>query len=146
MRLNLQTDYALRLLTYLAINDGSLCTITDVAARYKISKNHLMKVAHVLGREGIIDAVRGRTGGLKLAKPPAQIIVGDVVRTIETDFAIVECFREDGGECLISPACRLKNALSEAINAFLDVLDRYTIADLTHRNIQLQHIILLEAV
>ena len=138
MRLNLQTDYALRLLMHLAVNEDRLCTIADIAERYGISKNHLMKVAHLLGREDFIETVRGRSGGLRLARASSKINVGDVVRRMEADFAIVECFEGGAGECMITPACRLKGVLNEALKAFLNALDRYTLADLVRRNVQLR--------
>lgn len=138
MRLNLQTDYALRLLMHLAVNTDRLCTIADVAARYDISKNHLMKVAHILGTEGYIKSVRGRSGGLALGRQASDINIGEIVRTMEADLAIVECFQGDGGECLITPACRLKGVLNEAVKAFLAVLDRHTLDDLVRRNAKLR--------
>lgn len=131
MRLNLQSDYALRLLMHLAANPDRLVRIRDVADRFRISQNHLMKVAFLLGREGLIQTVRGRAGGLRLARKPQSIRVGDVVRRMEGDIHLVECFSAEPGGCLISGACRLKGALHEALGAFLAVLDRYTIADLT---------------
>ncbi|HEX5006732.1 MAG TPA: Rrf2 family transcriptional regulator [Hyphomonadaceae bacterium] len=130
MRLNLQSDYSLRLLMHLAANPDRLVTIAEVASRFRISQNHLMKVAHLLGREGLIETLRGRAGGLRLALAPDRIRVGDVVRRMEGDIRIVECFSSESG-CLISGACRLKGALHEALDAFLNVLDRYTLADLT---------------
>ena len=133
MRLNLQTDYALRLLMHLAVTDD-IVTIAEIAARYRISKNHLMKVAHILGREELIETVRGRSGGLRLAPHARDARVGDIVRLMEADLALVECFQGGKGECLITPACRLKNVLREALDAFLDVLDQYTINDLVKRN------------
>ena len=145
MRLNLQTDYALRLLMHLAVNGETLSTIADVAERYDISKNHLMKVAHVLGREGVIETVRGRAGGLRLAQPADEINVGAIVRLMEADLAIVECFQGGAGECLITPACRLKGVFREALEAFLSVLDQYTIDELTRRNNKLRLLLQTEA-
>jgi len=133
MRLNTQTDYALRLLMFLATREGRLSTIADVASRYDISKNHLMKVAHLLGQGGFIDTVRGRAGGLRLAKPTHRINLGAVVRHIESDAALVECYRPDGA-CLIGPACRLKGVLGQAMDAFFQTLDAYSLADLTRNN------------
>lgn len=131
MRLNLQSDYALRVLMQLAANDKTLVTIRQVADRFRISENHLMKVAHTLGREGFIVTVRGRSGGMRLAQAAGSIRIGDVVRRMEGDLALVECFPGGAGNCLIVRACRLKGVLNEALEAFLSVLDRYTIADLT---------------
>lgn len=138
MRLNLQTDYALRLLMHLAVNEGSLSTIAEVAARFGISRNHLMKVAHQLGRSGVIETVRGRTGGLRLARPAGEIVVGDIVRLTEADLGVVECLQADGGTCPITPACRLKVALREATKAFLTVLDGITLAELVGDNSRLR--------
>lgn len=145
MRLNLQTDYALRLLMHLAVNEGHLSTIAEVAERYAISKNHLMKVAHILGREGVIETVRGRSGGLRLARPAGKIIVGRIVRLMEADLALVECFQGGANECVITPACRLKGMLGEAVDAFLSVLDQYTIENLVRRNKKLHALLRVEA-
>lgn len=145
MRLNLQSDYALRLLMYLAASDGQLITIKQVAERYRISENHLMKVAHVLGREGFIETVRGRNGGLRLARKPAAIGIGEVVRRTEADLALVECFPGGAAGCFIVPACRLKGVLREALDAFMAVLDRYTIGDLTSNNPRLRNLLDSEA-
>lgn len=134
MRLNVQTDYALRLLMHLAVNNGALVTIAEIAKRYRISRNHLMKVAYILGREGFIETVRGRSGGLRLARPAQDICVGAVVRRMEGDFALVECFQDGKSECLITPACKLKGVMHEAMATFLAVLDQYTIHNLTMRN------------
>lgn len=145
MRLNLQTDYALRLMMHLAVNTDRLCTIADVAERFSISKNHLMKVAHVLGRDGYIETVRGRSGGLTLARPAGDINIGDIVRNMEADFALVECFQGGAGECVITPACKLKGVLSEAVEAFLAVLDQYSLDDLVRRNAKLRALLIEEA-
>ena len=134
MRLTVQTDYALRMLMYLAIHADSLATIHDVAERYGISKNHLMKVAHGLGRAGFIETLRGRSGGLRLAKPAEDIPVGAVARHSEEGSALVECFPGGNGGCLITPCCKLKSVLAEAQEAFFAVLDQYTVHDLVKRN------------
>jgi len=141
MRLNTQTDYALRLLMHLAVNSSRLVTIQEVSDRFSISRNHLMKLASALTHEGFVTSVRGRSGGLKLAKPPEQITVGAVVRCMENDFALVECFQAGRGECLITPACRLKNVLNDAVAAFLAELDRSTLADLVRSNIPLERLL-----
>ncbi len=145
MRLNLQSDYSLRLLMHLAANDGQLITIKQVAERFGISQNHLTKVAYLLGREGFIETVRGRSGGLRLARKPAAIRIGDVVRRMEADLALVECFPGGEGACFIVPACRLKGVLREALDAFLCVLDRYTIGDLCANNPKLRGLLSSEA-
>src|SRR5262245_60503962 len=136
MRLTLQTDYALRMLIHLAINRGKPCRVTDVAAAYGISRNHLLKVALKLGRLGYLTTARGRTGGISLALRPEDVNLGDVVRLMEDDFALTECMREDGA-CAISPACRLKGVVGKALDAFLSVFDDYTLADIARDRMQL---------
>ena len=138
MRLNVQSDYALRLLMQLAVQDGELVTIAEVAERFGVSKNHLMKIASVLARQGYIESARGRSGGLRLARPAEKISVGEVIRCTEADFAIVECFQEGKSQCLITPCCRLQRVLGEAVEAFLAVLDRYSLEDLVRRNPELR--------
>lgn len=138
MRMTLQTDYALRLLMHLAVRGEELTTIAACAEKYSISKNHLMKVAHVLGRLGYVDAVRGRSGGLRLAHSPEDICLGDVVRSMEVGAALVDCFPGSNGSCLISESCRLKSVLAESLQAFLSVLDGYTLHDLVASNAPLR--------
>ncbi len=145
MRLNVQSDFALRLLMYLAVNPDSLCTIAEIATHYGISKNHLMKVAQALGHDSTVESIRGRAGGLRLGREPKEISVGGVVRQMEADFAIVECFQAGKGNCLITPACRLTGVMSEAVGAFLAVLDRYSIADLVDNNPALADLLKREA-
>lgn len=129
MRLTAFSDYALRVLMYAAARDGRLITIDETAGVYGISRAHLMKVVNQLTRAGFLKAVRGRSGGVALARTPAKIRLGDVLRATEPDFALVECF-SSGNQCLISPRCRLRGALNEALAAFIGTLDRYTLADL----------------
>lgn len=130
MRLTVYTDYALRLLMYLALRGEALATIQEVADAYGISKNHLMKIASHLGRYGLVETVRGRSGGLRLGKPAAEIGLGDTVRLMEDDFTLVECLDPGTSRCVISRACRLRTVLSDALDAYFTVLDRHTIADL----------------
>jgi Rrf2 family nitric oxide-sensitive transcriptional repressor len=130
MRLTYHADYALRLLMYAGLKDGELVQIQEVANAYGISKNHLMKVAFQLGKLGFLDTVRGRNGGLKLARPPEEISIGDVVRKSEEDFTLVECFDPESNTCVISGPCRLRGVLREALNAYLAVLDQHSLADL----------------
>jgi Rrf2 family nitric oxide-sensitive transcriptional repressor len=129
MRLTVHTDYALRTLLYLGVRGERLGSIRAIATAYDISENHLTKVVHRLGRSGFIDTVRGRGGGIRLARPPAAIRIGDVVRRTEEDMALVECLGP-ANACRITADCRLRGALSEALRAFLAVLDGYTLADL----------------
>jgi Rrf2 family nitric oxide-sensitive transcriptional repressor len=129
MRLTLSTDYALRLLMLVGLEPDRLVTIEEVADRFHISKNHLMKVAYQLGQAEYLETVRGRNGGLRLGKAPEQIVVGEVVRTMEPDFAVVEC-EEPTGYCKIAPCCALRSAMRKAVQAFLTKLDEYTLEDL----------------
>jgi Rrf2 family nitric oxide-sensitive transcriptional repressor len=128
MRLTTLTDFSLRMLIHLAIRPDGRATIAEVARAYGVSENHLMKVAHLLGQSGYVTTLRGRGGGLTLARPAAEISAGEVVRRIEPDMALVPCFA--GADCAILPACRLKHTLHAARGAFLAVLDATTIADL----------------
>jgi Rrf2 family nitric oxide-sensitive transcriptional repressor len=131
MRLTLQTDYALRMLIYLAVHRDQPCRVTDVAESYGISRSHLLKVALKLGRLGYLTTLRGRAGGIALAKQPEYVNLGEVVRQMEEDFALTECMRGHGENCVISPACRLKGIVGKALDAFLTVFDSYTLADIT---------------
>jgi Rrf2 family transcriptional regulator, nitric oxide-sensitive transcriptional repressor len=132
MRLTYQTDYALRLLMSLAVQGERRSSIREVANQYGISENHLMKVTQKLAALGYVDALRGRSGGLKLAHAPEHIRIGDIVRAMEPDFAIVECFGTDNG-CTITAACSLRHVLDEARGSFLAVLDGYTLKQLLPR-------------
>jgi Rrf2 family nitric oxide-sensitive transcriptional repressor len=114
---------------YAAAHEDRLITIEEVSNVYGISRAHLMKVANALTKTGFLKAVRGRSGGLMLARSPRKICLGDVVRATEPDFALVECFTTDN-ECIIARNCRLRGVLREGLNAFSTVLDKYTIADL----------------
>jgi len=131
MRLTSYTDYALRALIYLAVKDD-LATITEIAERYAISRNHLVKIVHDLGRRGYLRTVRGKHGGIRLARRPPEINLGQVVRDMEPDMALVECFDAGSGGCRIESACVLRRSLDRALDAFLRELDGYTLADLAH--------------
>lgn len=128
MHLTRFTDYGLRTLVYLALRPERLGQIREIALAYDISENHMVKVVHRLGQAGLIETIRGRNGGIRLATPPAQIIVGDIVRKMEEDFTLVEC--QGNGKCAIRGACRLESVLDEALHAMLAVLDRYTLFDI----------------
>lgn len=129
MRLNLQTDYALRLLMFLAQREGQ-ANVEDIARTFGISRHHLMKVAQQLAGLGLVEAKRGRGGGLVLAKPAASINVGAVVRAIEPTGHFVECFDRPTNQCILAGACGLQGALGLALRDFLARLDTYTLADL----------------
>jgi Rrf2 family nitric oxide-sensitive transcriptional repressor len=130
MRLTSYTDYALRSLIFLGLNRDRLVTIQDIADLHGISKNHLMKVVHQLGVSGMVETVRGRNGGLRLRREPADINIGEVVRNTETDFYMAECFDPDNVGCAYSASCTLKGVLSAATAAYLKVLDGVTLADM----------------
>ncbi|MDR2195853.1 MAG: Rrf2 family transcriptional regulator [Gallionellaceae bacterium] len=133
MRLTQYTDYSLRVLLYLAHKNGESATITELADFYKISRNHLVKVVHNLGLNGYIQTLRGKHGGMRLARTPESIVIGDVVRSTEPDFDLLECFNPVDDKCVITNTCSLKPALFIARRAFLDTLDQYTLADAAKR-------------
>lgn len=130
MRLTSFTDYTLRTLLHLGGNRDRLVTIQEIADLHSISKNHLMKVVNELGRNGVIETVRGRNGGFRLNHEPKDINVGAVVRMAESDFYMAECFNPAGQPCGLVKACRLKGVLKDATSAYLAELDRHTLADL----------------
>lgn len=129
MQLTRYTDYSLRVLVYLGMKTDGWATITEIAGFYGISRNHLVKVVHSLAQQGFIHTLRGKNGGMSLARPPEQIQIGDVVRCTEPNFDIAECFNRNTNHCVLAPGCRLKSILNEANLAFLATLDRYNIAD-----------------
>jgi Rrf2 family nitric oxide-sensitive transcriptional repressor len=130
MRLTAYTDYALRTLMYLATNRDRLVTIQDIADLHDISKNHLTKVVNHLGQLGLVETLRGRNGGLKLGKEPADINIGKVVRQTESDFFMAVCFDRNNNSCPYTAACTLKNVLGAATDAYLKVLDDVTLENL----------------
>ncbi len=130
MKLTTFSDYTLRVLMFLAINRERLATIPEVAAAYGISENHLMKVVHQLALSGVIESVRGKGGGIRLARKPEDIRLGQIVRSSEGNASIVECLSAEGGACCIAPACKLKRALVRAFDSLYSTLDEYTLADL----------------
>ena len=129
MRLTTMTDYAMRLLMYVAQRPERLCTISEVAQAYRISEAHLMKITHQLGLTGWLQTVRGKGGGMRLAAAPAEINLGAVVRSIEPDFFLVDCLAPDSA-CLLTGNCQLTGIVSGALQSFMRHLDRYTLADL----------------
>ena len=145
MRLTVYTDYSLRVLMYVALHPERLPTIGEIASSYGISRNHLMKVVYELGLAGYVVTVRGKNGGLRLARPPQDIVLGEVVRRTEPDMAIVTCFDPIDAPCAITPACILRRALHEARAAFLKVLDGYTLADLVKNRAKLSALLARES-
>ncbi len=143
MQLTGYTDYALRVLMLLGVEDDRLVTVQEIAERYGISRNHLMKVVRDLARAGYVESVRGRGGGLRLGRPASEIGLGAVVRHCEDNFALVACLGEGRGACVLSPACRLTGIMREAAGAFLAVLDGYSLADLVRRPADLRALLAL---
>src|SRR5262249_10306416 len=124
------TDYALRVLMYTASRASEKVTLRELADAYRISQHHLVKIVHRLGTLGYLRNQRGRSGGILLGRAPADIRIGEVVRHTESHFNLVECFDAHRDVCRISSVCQLRGALHEARDAFLRVLDAYTLADL----------------
>ncbi len=133
MQLTLYTDYGLRALISLALAPDARQTATSISQSYGISRNHLVKVVARLAELGYVGTTRGKGGGIRLARPAAEVRVGQVVRDLEGELGVVECLTKQGGRCIIAPSCRLKGVLSEAMLAYLDVLDRHTLADLVQQ-------------
>ena len=129
MQITHRTDYGLRIMIYLAAKGETPSTIAEIAESYGISRSHLMKIVQDLSSRGYLLATRGKNGGIRIGRAADQIRIGDLVRDLEPDFGLVECFRT-GNECVITPACPLKAALAKALSAFLATLNEYTIADM----------------
>ena len=130
MQLTRFTDYSLRTLIYLGLHQDRLATISEIATNYGISQNHLVKVVHQLGIHGYIETVRGKGGGVRLARRPELINIGDVVRDTEENMDIAECFNTSNKSCTLLPACILRSVLTEARKSFLATLDFYRLSDL----------------
>lgn len=130
VRLTRFTDNALRCLTFLALEQERAVTVAEVARRLAMSEDHLAKVVGQLAEKGYVETVRGRNGGVRLARTPETIVIGAVVRDTEESFALVECFSPDDNHCPIAPACVLATTLDKALSAFLAELDAITLADL----------------
>ncbi len=134
MQLTLHTDYALRVLIYLAQKDGGLATISEITDFYRISRNHLVKVVHHLAQEKFIHTTRGKHGGMRLARAANLIPIGEVVRRMEPSFDLVECFSNDNRPCTVISICALKGVLQRAVSEFLALLDQFTVADAVAQN------------
>ncbi|HXC60749.1 MAG TPA: Rrf2 family transcriptional regulator [Steroidobacteraceae bacterium] len=129
MKLTLYTDFGLRMLIALAVSPGERSTVSAVSGAYGISRHHLVKVVGRLAALGYVETLRGKGGGVRLARRPAQISIGQVVRDMEAELGVVECLEDDGGHCVVAPACRLKSMLRDATGKFLAELDGYTLAE-----------------
>jgi Rrf2 family transcriptional regulator, nitric oxide-sensitive transcriptional repressor len=143
MRLTAFSDYTLRTLMYLALRPNALCTIDEIAAAYAISANHLTKIVHQAAQAGEVQTVRGQHGGLRLGRAAETINLGTVLRRTEPDLEIVPCFGS-GAACAIQPACVLQNVLGDALSAFMEVLDRTTLADLIRPKQRLSKLLQLD--
>ncbi len=130
MRLTKQTNYAVRILMYCAANAGSLSHMPEIASAYDLSESFLFKILKPISDHGFIESVRGRNGGIRLAKPASDITLLDVVRITEDNFNMADCFEGGPVSCPLVKSCELNLAWSEALTAFFDVLDKYTIEDL----------------
>lgn len=130
MRLTKQTNYAIRLLMYCATNQGHLSRVSEIAAAYSVPEMFLFKILQPLVEHGMLETVRGRNGGVRLAKPASQITLFDVVRVTEDNFSMAECFNNDASECPLIDSCALNAALRKALGAFFDVLESFSIEDL----------------
>tara|TARA_B100001059_G_scaffold118202_1_gene118384 strand:- start:706 stop:1140 length:435 start_codon:yes stop_codon:yes gene_type:complete len=128
MKLTAYTDYSIRVLVYIGINNDQLCTASEISEFYGLSRNHLSKIIHHLSSLEIIQSYKGPKGGIELAKDPKEINLGNLIRKTEPDFHIVECFASNIN-CRIAPACKLKSILYESNQLFLKNLDRYSLAD-----------------
>ena len=144
MRVTLHTDYALRVLLFVATKGEQLSTIAEIADAFRISRNHLMKVVHRLAKAGYLETVRGKNGGLRLKCDAGKINVGDVVREIEDTLAVLGCLTDES-YCAIDRACILKRAFRDASNAFLSVLDGYTLEDLVRPRLALANLLQIPA-
>ncbi|MGI9285706.1 MAG: Rrf2 family transcriptional regulator [Pseudomonadales bacterium] len=138
MQLTKYTDLSLRVMMHLSLEPNQLDTIKDIAERYHVSRNHLVKVVHQLVNLGYLQSVQGRGGGITLAKPASKINVGKVVRQMEKSLNVIDCVAEN---CPLTPSCILKRAVNEATKSFLQVLDTYTVADLVKNRTQLLRLI-----
>jgi Rrf2 family nitric oxide-sensitive transcriptional repressor len=145
MRLTAFTDYCLRALIFVALKGDELATIDEIAERYRINRNHLVKVVFRLSQLGYLRTLRGKGGGIRLADDPAKLNIGRLVRQTEQDFSLVECFQERDCRCAIETACVLKSALRAALEAFFAVLDGYTLADLIRPSRSLARLLSLPA-
>ncbi|HET7793952.1 MAG TPA: Rrf2 family transcriptional regulator [Rhizobacter sp.] len=141
MKLTSFTDYSLRVLIYLAAQPQRRATIAEIATSFDVSVNHLTKVVHFLGKQGWLANVRGKGGGLGLALAPENIVVGKVVRATEGAAMPAECFGDTPDHCSIARICRLRGVLRQAVDAFYDVLDDYTLDDLVQNRSSLARVL-----
>ena len=144
MRLTKQTNYSIRMMMYCDSNEG-LSRVSDIAKFYDLSEQFLLKILQSLTKAGLVEGVRGRNGGIRLARPASEIRLGEVVRITEENFELAECFEAGEAACPLFSSCGLNQALAKALSAFFDVLDQYTLADLTNNERNLHVLLQLEA-
>ncbi|WP_188456181.1 Rrf2 family transcriptional regulator [Virgibacillus oceani] len=141
MNLKKYTDYALRVLIFTGMKpEGELASIKEISETFSISQHHLSKIVFELNKLELLETIRGRNGGIRLAKKPEEINVGKVVRILEADTVLLECFNKETNHCVISPACKLKHVLNKALHSFFAVLEEYTIKDLIVNDHQLREL------
>lgn len=133
MNLTLHTDYSLRILLYLAEHKDRPVSTREISEAYGVSRHHLVRVVQTLQTHGFVKAATGRSGGITLARDPSRINIGEVVRTTEPNFRIVECFDIKENTCRILPVCSLRGVLGTALESFFETLNQYTLADIAHR-------------
>lgn len=137
MKLTSYTNYAMRCLQLATLKHPELVRVDDVVLIHDVSRPHIVKVVHELGKAGYLETIRGRSGGFRLARPAENIIVGDVVRLTEGSMDIVECFNPDTNTCPFIGICKLSKKIQEATNAFMEILDDVTVADIASNHIPL---------
>ncbi len=142
MKLTQYSDLGLRLLMYLAMRNGESVTIQEVSDRFAVSKNHMVKISHHLTKSGLIESLRGRNGGVRLARPPQNISIEDALRATEDNFDLVECFSAENNHCVISGECKLSGVLDAALAAFFSVLRQTSLADLVKNGKALEEALL----
>ncbi|MEG3619956.1 Rrf2 family transcriptional regulator [Magnetovibrio sp. PR-2] len=138
MQLTSYTDFSLRALLYIADQPGRLVTVTEISEHYGVSRNHMVKVVHNLGANGYIKTVRGKSGGVRLAKAPEDISIAAVVKLTEPHMNIQECFDPETSKCPLMGDCRLTGVFAEARKSFMNVLDSYTLADMMVKRVKAQ--------
>jgi Rrf2 family nitric oxide-sensitive transcriptional repressor len=138
MRQSVHTDYSIRVLMYLALYTENLVRIEEIATSYAISKNHLTKVVHNLVKSGFVTSIRGRNGGIKLSRSAEDINIGHVVSEAEEDYHIVECFNNATNQCVITGACQLGGVFAEALEAYMNSLKKYNLADLIKNQLMMR--------
>lgn len=130
MHLNIRSNHAMRLMMYCALNDEGVASIAEIARACNMSETHLAKIAHQLAALGFVETVRGRRGGVRLARPVGKLNVGDIVRSMEITACLVECLDPETNTCPLIEVCRFRTIIGEALEGFFQVLERYTLADL----------------